>query len=90
MTDRLFRLPYLICCDTCGQEFFGANGERQARDHAARTFHQVRINALVRETLNEVGDGSVPTYVSPLANVDRKTSREAGLARLEAIYGGWK
>lgn len=89
MPDRLYRLPILICCDTCGQEFFGASGEAEARAHAARTFHQVRINALVRETLNEVSEGQVPTYESPLevTALYRKQSRSAAIARLEGIFG---
>lgn len=89
MTDHLYRLPFLICCDTCGLEFFGKSGEARARQHAHQTYHQVRINALVREVLNAVGEDSVPSYAPPLerSTEAQKLSRAAALARLEGIYG---
>lgn len=89
MASRSYRLAYLICCDTCGREWFGATGEDQARKHAADFHHQVRINALVRETLNEVSQGNLPSYESPLAitSAEKKLRRSAAIARLEGIYG---
>lgn len=89
MAHRTFRLPFLICCDTCSLEFFGASGEEQARDHARKSGHQVRINALVRETLNEAGPDIIPEYVSVLdtSTNEQRQRRIAALARLEAIYG---
>lgn len=88
MAHHLYRLATLICCDTCGLEWFGAMGESEARNHALKTHHQVRINSLVRETLNLVTDGQLPTYESPLdrAPAEQKKSRAAAIARLESLY----
>lgn len=90
MADYTYRFATLICCDTCGLEFFGAMGEALARKHAAETFHQVQIHAVVRETLNRVGDDGVPTYQSPLMRsaYEQQQSREAAEARLVVLYGG--
>lgn len=89
MADRLFRLPFLICCDTCSKEWFGAQGEEIARDHAKRTGHQVRVNVLLRETLNEVSEGIPEEFVSRLdpSTPNERLSREAAIARLAGIYG---
>lgn len=90
MADHTYRFATLICCDTCGIEYFGARGESLAREHAAKTFHQVQIHTVVRETINLVADDGQPTYQSPLApsTLEQKQSREAAEARLVVLYGG--
>lgn len=86
MGNRAFRSMRLICCDTCSQEWFGALGEEKAREHAAKTRHQVRIEYLVRETLNEVSAlvEPMPAEQVVLSANEREQSRQAALARLAA------
>lgn len=85
MTNRVFRSMRLICCDTCSQEWFGAAGEVLAREHAENTGHQVRIEYLTRETLNEVSEAYEPASAEQvvLSAGERVQSREAAIARLE-------
>ena len=90
IAPRVFRLPVLLCCDSCGEEWFGPNGEKQGRAHAAHTGHQVHMQFILRETLNMVAERVEPY---PAAGASRSPaslamSREAATARLVALYGG--
>lgn len=84
MAHRVFRSMRLICCDTCSQEWFGSGGEQVARDHAIETGHQVRIEMLVRETINAVSEAYEPSEAEQvsLSPADLKRSRSAAVARL--------
>jgi hypothetical protein len=85
MANRKFVSHRLTCCDACGAEWFGVEGIAQSRSHADRTGHQVRVEYLVRETLNERPDwaglhSDVPQV--ELTDKEKAQSKAAAEARL--------
>lgn len=87
MPDRTFVSPRQACCDSCGQEWFGLVGLNEARRHARNTGHQVRVEYLTRETLNERPEWvPVPKDIPQveLTEKQKARSREAAIDRLKA------